>query len=179
MKIKNLAVFCGSRPGKDAHYCRQAQELGYLLAEKKITMIYGGSSRGIMGAIANAMLEQNGKVIGIMPRLLAGPEHAHTGLTELVEVDDMHTRKKMLYDRCDAALILAGGYGTMDEFFEMLTWNQLNLHDKMVFILNTSGFYDHLVLFLQKMEAEEFLYHKIIDRLAIVNSPVELPFEPV
>lgn len=179
MKIKNLAVFCGSRPGKQALYCRQAAELGRLLAEMNITMIYGGSSRGMMGAVANAMLERNGKVIGIMPSILSGPEHAHHGLTELVEVDDMHTRKKMFYDRCDAALILPGGYGTMDEFFEMLTWNQLNLHDKKVFILNTSGFYDYLVLFLQKMESEEFLYHKIIDRLSIVKSPRELPFVSV
>lgn len=177
MKIKTLTVFCGSQKGRNSLYCTHAAELGYILAEKNITLVYGGSSKGVMGAIANAMLKRNGKVVGIMPKILAGPEHAHKGLTELVTVEDMHARKKMLYDRCDAALILPGGYGTMDEFFEMLTWNQLNIHNKRVFVVNTSGFYDNLVLFLKKMESEGFLYHKIMDTLTIVNSPDELTFE--
>lgn len=177
MKIRNLTVFCGSHSGKNPLYCKHAAQLGHILAEKNITLVYGGSSKGVMGALANAMLENKGKVIGIMPKILAGPEHAHSGLTELVEVEDMHTRKRMLYEKCDAALILAGGYGTMDEFFEMLTWNQLNIHNKRMYIVNSSGFYDNLVLFLNKMESEGFLYHKIGDRLTIVKSPDELVFE--
>ena len=96
------------------------------------------------------------------------------GLTELHEVADMHIRKRMLYEKCDAALILPGGYGTMDEFFEMLTWNQLNIHDKKIFILNSDGFYDHLILQLQKMEEEKFLYDKIINKLTIIYTPDEL-----
>ncbi len=174
MKIKNLTVFCGSKTGNSPVYCEHAEALGHLLADKNITLVYGGGNKGMMGAIANAVLEKDGKVIGIMPKLLAGIEHSHNGLTEMVEVPDMHTRKKMLYDRCDAALILPGGYGTMDEFFEMLTWNQLNIHDKKIFIVNSKGFYDHLVAFLERIESEDFLYHRIVDRLVIVSSPTEL-----
>ena len=174
MKIKNLTVFCGSKSGGNAIYCDHARDLGYLLAEKNITLVYGGGNKGMMGAVANAVLEKGGKVTGIMPKLLAGIEHSHTGLTEMLEVPDLHTRKKQLYDRCDAALILPGGYGTMDEFFEMLTWNQLNIHNKKIFVVNSNGFYDHLVAFLKKIESENFLYHRVVDRLIIVRSPAEL-----
>lgn len=177
MTITSLAVFCGSKNGNDPLYNEHAKQLGFLLAEKKITLIYGGGNKGMMGAIANAVLEKKGSVIGIMPKILCTIEHQHNGLTEMYEVEDMHTRKRMLYEKCDAALILPGGYGTMDEFFEMLTWNQLNIHDKKIFILNTSGFYDNLILFLHKMEDENFLYTKIIDKLVIVSSPDQLIFE--
>ena len=177
MTIKSLAVFCGSKSGNDPLFCEHAKQLGYLLAEKKITLIYGGGNKGIMGAVANAALEKNGKVIGIMPKILTGVEHQHFGITEMHEVTDMHSRKRMLYEKCDAALILPGGYGTMDEFFEMLTWNQLNIHEKKIFILNTSGFYDHLIAFIHKMEAEKFLYNKMVNRLTIVSTPDELIFE--
>ena len=177
MTITSLAVFCGSKNGADPLFCEHATQLGYLLAQKKITLIYWGGNKGMMGAVANAMLEKNGKVIGIMPKILTGIEHQHFGITEMFEVEDMHSRKRMLYEKCDAALILPGGYGTMDEFFEMLTWNQLNIHDKKIFVINTSGFYDHLISFLHKMEDEHFLYHKIVDRLTIVSKPDELIFE--
>jgi len=177
MTIKSLAVFCGSKSGNNPLFCEHAKQLGFILAEKNITLIYGGGNKGIMGAVANAVLERNGKVIGIMPSILTGIEHQHFGLTEMFEVEDMHSRKRMLYEKCDAALILPGGYGTMDEFFEMLTWNQLNIHDKKIFILNTSGFYDHLISFLHQMEDGQFLYHKVVDKLTIVHKPEELVFE--
>lgn len=177
MTITSLAVFCGSKSGNDILFTEHAKQLGYLLAEDNITLIYGGGNKGMMGAVANAVLEKKGKVIGIMPKILCTIEHQHNGLTEMIEVEDMHSRKRMLYEKCDAALILPGGYGTMDEFFEMLTWNQLNIHDKKIFVLNTSGFYDHLILFIKKMEEQGFLYHKIIDRLEIVSSPGELDFK--
>ncbi|MEO6682078.1 MAG: TIGR00730 family Rossman fold protein [Ginsengibacter sp.] len=177
MTIKSLAVFCGSKSGNNSLYYTQAVQLGHLLAEKNITLVYGGGNKGLMGAIANAVLERGGKVIGIMPRILAGVEHSHTGLTEMIEVEDMHARKKMLYEKCDAAVILPGGYGTMDEFFEMLTWNQLNIHNKHIYVLNTDGFYSHLISFLQKMEEDNFLYHKIIDRIIVVPAPEFLNFE--
>ncbi|MDQ2721500.1 MAG: TIGR00730 family Rossman fold protein [Bacteroidota bacterium] len=177
MPIQSLAVFCGSKSGNDPLFCEHAKQLGFLLAQKKITLIYGGGNKGVMGAIANAVLKKNGKVIGIMPKLLTGVEHQHFGVTEMHEVTDMHTRKRMLYEKCDAALILPGGYGTMDEFFEMLTWNQLNIHEKKIFILNTSGFYDHLIAFIRKMEDEKFLYNKLVNRLNIVSTPDELIFD--
>lgn len=174
MAIQSLAVFCGSKSGNNPIFAKHAQKLGNLLAQKNITLIYGGGNKGMMGCIANAVLEKQGKVIGIMPNFLSGLEHCHYGLTELIEVTDMHARKKLLYEKCDAALIIPGGFGTMDEFFEMLTWNQLNLHDKKIYILNTEGFYNHLISFLHTMEDEGFLYHKISDRIIIVATPEEL-----
>ena len=165
MSIKSLAVFCGSKSGNNPLYIEHAKQLGKLLAEKNITLIYGGSSKGIMGAVANAVLERNGKAIGIIPKVLTEWEHQHLGLTELHEVADMHVSKELIYSKCGVASMLPGGYGTLDEFFEMLTWNQLSIHDKKIFVLNSGGFYDHLILHLKKMEEENFLYDKILDRL--------------
>ncbi len=164
MKINSLAVFCGSKSGNNPLYVEQAKALGHLLGSKKITLIYGGGNKGIMGTVSNAVLEKDGKVVGIIPEILKDREHHHQGITELIIVDDMHTRKKILYEKCDAAIILPGGFGTMDEFFEMLTWNQLSIHDKKIFILNTAGFYDHLLTFCKTMQDEGFLYDKIEDK---------------
>lgn len=174
MAITSLAVFCGSKEGNNPLFCEHAIELGYMLAQKNIVLIYGGSNKGIMGAVANAVLERNGKVIGIMPKLLSGVEHSHYGISELHETEDMHSRKKMLYEKADAALTLPGGYGTMDELFEMLTWNQLNIHNKKTYILNSGGFYDHLIAHFKMMEQENFLYKKTAEQITIINSPAEL-----
>lgn len=174
MSIKSLSVFCGSKNGSDPLFVDHAKKIGYLLAKNNITLIYGGGNKGIMGAVANAVLENEGKVIGIMPKFLAVPEHQHNGLTEMLEVEDMHVRKRLLYEKCDAALVLPGGFGTMDEFFEMLTWNQLNIHNKKIFVLNTSGFYDHLITFLNKTEEDGFLYSDIHQYLQVISSPEEL-----
>src|SRR5664279_4905387 len=174
MAITSLAVFCGSKPGNNPLFCEHAKQLGHMMAQKNITLIYGGGAKGIMGAVANAVLEKNGKVIGIIPKILTEWEHQHLGITELHEVEDMHSRKRMLYEKCDAAIILAGGYGTMDELFEMLTWNQLNIHDKKIIVLNTEGFYDHLIMHLKKMEEENFLYDDPLKRISIISSPGEL-----
>ena len=174
MSIKSLTVFCGSKNGSDPLFCEHAKQIGFLLAENNITLIYGGGNKGIMGAVANSVLENHGKVIGIMPTLLAVPEHQHDGLTEMIEVEDMHVRKRLLYEKCDAALVLPGGFGTMDEFFEMLTWNQLNIHNKKIFVLNTSGFYDPLITFLNKTEEAGFLYSDIQQYLEVISSPEEL-----
>ncbi len=174
MKINTLAVFCGSKSGNNPEFAAAAKALGVLLAEKNITLIYGGGNKGIMGAVSNAALEKQGKVIGIIPEILKDREHHHDGITELIIVDNMHTRKKKIYERCDAAIILPGGYGTMDEFFEMLTWNQLSIHNKKIFILNSAGFYDHLLAFAQNMQQEDFLYDKIEDKLVVINNPEDL-----
>lgn len=174
MQIRSLAVFCGSKSGNNPLFEKQARDLGYLLAEKKVELIYGGGNKGIMGAVANAVLERSGKLTGIIPSILKDREHHHEGITELIIVDNMHTRKKMLYEKCDAAIILPGGFGTMDEFFEMLTWNQLSIHDKRIFILNTAGYYDHLLSLAAVMQQEGFLYDKIEDRLVVVTSPGEI-----
>ncbi|MEO6220097.1 MAG: TIGR00730 family Rossman fold protein [Ginsengibacter sp.] len=174
MSINSIAVFCGSKPGENHIFIEHARQLGYLLAQRNITLIYGGGNKGLMGEIANAVLEKNGKVIGIIPKILTEWEHQHHGISELHEVADMHTRKRMLYEKCDAAIILPGGYGTMDELFEILTWNQLNIHNKKIIIMNSGGFYDHLISHLRTMEAQEILYHKIVERLTIVSCPEEL-----
>ncbi len=174
MSINSLTVFCGSKNGTDPLFCEHAKHVGFLLAKNNVTLVYGGGNKGIMGMVANAVLENKGKVIGIMPTLLAVPEHKHNGLTEMIEVGDMHMRKRLLYEKCDAALVLPGGFGTMDEFFEMLTWNQLNIHNKKIFVLNTSGFYDHLITFLNKAEEDGFLYSDIHQYLEVISSPAEL-----
>src|SRR5262249_50800105 len=130
MPITSLAVFCGSRDGVNGVYALHAQELGEIMATQNVGMIYGGGSFGIMGVVADAVMQNDGKVIGIIPHILVEWEHQHHGITELIIVDDMHERKKKMYELCDAAIILPGGFGTLDELFEMLTWNQLSIHDK-------------------------------------------------
>ncbi|MEP6676346.1 MAG: TIGR00730 family Rossman fold protein [Ferruginibacter sp.] len=172
--IKALAVFCGSKSGVNKLFEAQAIELGYLMAKKNITLIYGGGGKGIMGAVANALLEKNGKVIGVIPQRLTEWEAHHTGITDLIIVEDMHSRKKLLYEKADAAIILPGGFGTLDEMFEMLTWNQLSIHDKKIFILNTDGFYNSLIDHIRKMEQEGFLYDKTEDRICILSSAAEM-----
>jgi uncharacterized protein (TIGR00730 family) len=176
MAITSLAVFCGSKEGRNPVYCEHARQLGCLLAQKNITLIYGGGNKGIMGAVANAVLEKKGKVIGVMPKLLSGIEHSHTGISEMFETEDMHSRKKMIYEKADAALILPGGYGTMDEMFEIITWNQLKIHQKKIYILNSAGFYNHLIAHLKMMEDEDFLYKEIGSLIEIISTPEELTF---
>ena len=174
MAITSLAVFCGSKSGKNPLFEEQAAALGHLMATKNITLIYGGGNKGIMGSIANAVLEKKGKVIGIIPKILTEWEAQHEGVTELIVVDDMHTRKKMLYEKCDAAVVLPGGFGTLDELFEMLTWNQLSIHNKKIFILNTAGFYDHLIAHAVRMQEESFLYDHIETKFIVLNSAEDL-----
>ncbi len=174
MAIHSLAVFCGSHAGKNPLHQQAAAELGTLLATQQVQLIYGGGNVGIMGTIANTVMEKGGKVTGVIPRILLEWERQHTGLTELIISEDMHERKRTMYSLCDAALILAGGFGTLDELFEMLTWNQLSIHDKAIFILNTAGFYDHLVAHIRHMQEEEFLYEKAASRITVLNTPAEL-----
>ena len=132
MEIKSLAVFCGSKNGKKEIYRQHAAELGTWMGNNGITLIYGGGNKGIMGELSNAAMAANGFVVGIIPKLLLEWEHANDNISELIVVEDMHTRKKILYEKCDAAVILSGGFGTLDELFEMLTWNQLSIHNKKI-----------------------------------------------
>ena len=174
MSIKAIAVFCGSKFGKNSLYEEHTRTLGNILAKKNIAVIYGGGNRGLMGAVANAVLEGGGHVTGIIPELLQTQEVLHTTLSETHVVDGMHSRKKMIYERCDAAIILPGGYGTLDEVFEMLTWNQLKIHSKKIFILNTAGFYDHLVAHIARMHDEGFLYNNPLEQMTVINEPEAL-----
>lgn len=174
MKINSLAVFCGSKNGNNPVYTEHAKKLGNLLAKNNITLIYGGGSTGIMGAVADAMMENGGKVIGIITKKLVDWEHQHQGITDLSIVDDMHIRKQRMYDLCDAAVILPGGVGTLDEFFEMVTWNQLSIHDKKIYIINSDNFFDFLLKHLGQMEKQGFLYESVIQRITVLNEPGEL-----
>lgn len=174
MAIQSLAVFCGSKNGNNPLFAKQATELGKLMAENNITLVYGGGSAGIMGTIADSVMENGGKVTGIIPKLLLEWEVQHRGITELIICDDMHIRKRKLYSLCDAALILPGGFGTLDELFEIVTWNQLTIHDKHIYILNSGGFYDHLILHINRMKEEEFLYEEAIKRITVIDHPSAL-----
>ena len=174
MPILSLAVFCGAKSGNDPVYTQHAVSLGKLLAMQHITLIYGGGGKGIMKSLADHVMSAGGRVVGIIPKSLLEWEHQHKNITELIVVDDMHTRKKTMYSMCDAALVLPGGFGTLDELFEMLTWNQLSIHDKKIFILNTSGFYDHLISHIRKIEEHGFLYENIKERITVLNDPGEL-----
>lgn len=174
MKINSLAVFCGAKIGNNIIYGQHATALGEIMAKNKIKLIYGGGNKGIMGNIADAIMKHGGKVTGVLPKILLEWESQHKGITELLIVDDMHVRKKKMYELCDAALILPGGFGTLDEFFEMLTWNQLAIHDKQIFILNSDGFYDHLIQHIYRLEENNFLYEPVEKRITILNTPQEL-----
>ena len=172
--ITSLAIFCGSKNGMDGVYATHAQQLGKLMADNNIKMIYGGGSTGIMGMVADAVMHHQGKVTGVIPHILVEWEHQHLGITELIIADDMHVRKKKMYELCDAAIILPGGFGTLDELFEMLTWNQLSIHDKKIFILNSGGFFDHLLAHIDRLEKQGFLYESAKERITILNEPGQL-----
>ncbi|MCZ2223130.1 MAG: TIGR00730 family Rossman fold protein [Chitinophagales bacterium] len=169
--FKSVAVFCGSKMGNNPLFMQHAKELGKLLAQHNITMIYGGGKVGIMGAIADEMMQNNGTVIGVIPELLVEWEQQHTGITKSHVVKDMHIRKKMMYELSDAAIILPGGYGTMDEMFEVTTWNNLKIHEKKLIILNTAGFYNHLVAHIKTMSEQGFLYDDWEKRIIVVDNP--------
>jgi uncharacterized protein (TIGR00730 family) len=174
MPVQSLAVFCGSKNGVNKIFVEHAIELGKILAENGITLIYGGGSVGIMGTVADEVLNNGGKVIGVIPQVLVDWEREHKSLSELLVVDNMHTRKKKMYELADAAIILAGGFGTLDELFEMVTWNQLSIHDKMIYVINSDGFYNHLIAHINHMQQENFLYEAARERLTVVNEPSEL-----
>ncbi len=174
MPITAVAVFCGSKLGKDPLFAQHTVELGRLIATRNLKLVYGGGKAGLMGLVADSALAGGATVLGIIPELLMEWETYHTGITELRTVADMHVRKKMMYENCDAAVILPGGFGTLDEFFEMITWNQLKIHSKRIFLLNSGGFYTPLIEHLLKLEQEGFLHDRLDDRITICNTPGDL-----
>ncbi|AXJ00358.1 hypothetical protein CYPRO_1093 [Cyclonatronum proteinivorum] len=155
--ISTIAVYCGSSPGNQAEYCEQAAQTGRLIASRGMGIVYGGAKVGVMGAVADGALAAGGTVTGILPQFLEAREVAHHGLTELIMVETMHERKLMMYERADVILALPGGFGTMEELFEMLTWAQLGLHQKPIGLLNTGGFYDPLLLLAETMFQKGFI----------------------
>lgn len=155
--MEHIAVFCGSSKGKNPAYRNKAFELGSSLAKRNIGIIYGGARVGMMGHLAEGALAENGNITGIIPDFLKEKEIAHDGLNRLIEVASMHERKMKMHELSDGVIALPGGYGTLEEFFEMLTWAQLGLHQKPVSLLNINGFFDPLERLADKMVEEGFL----------------------
>ncbi|MET4108255.1 TIGR00730 family Rossman fold protein [Hymenobacter sp. UYP22] len=155
--MKSVAVYCGASSGTNELFTQQAQAMGRALAERDFTLVYGGGRVGLMGAVADAVMQHGGRAIGVIPDFLADKELAHTGLTELHLVKSMHERKLMMADLAEGFVAMPGGYGTLEELFEVLTWGQLGLHRKPIGVLNVAGYYDHLLRALDHMADEGLL----------------------
>jgi uncharacterized protein (TIGR00730 family) len=155
--MKSLCVYCGSNFNGDSILRKAIEELATVLVTENIKLIFGGGSVGVMGVIADDVLKQNGKAIGVIPRFLMDKEVGHKGLTEMIITENMHQRKQKMADLSDGFIILPGGFGTLEEFFEVLTWLQLGLHAKPIGVLNVNGFYDPLFLQLDVMVQNRFL----------------------
>lgn len=172
--IQTICIYCGSSYGRQAIYTETAQALGELLAEREIRLIYGGAKVGLMGVVADAALSKGGEVIGVIPDSLVSHEVAHEGLTELIITDSMHTRKMRMAELADAFIALPGGWGTLDEMFEVLTWAQLGFHKKPCGLLNVAGYYEGLKQFFKHTVDEAFVRSSNYDLLLIENEPTIL-----
>lgn len=155
--MKSIVVFCGSSSGNDPEFLLSAKQLGTTIAARKARLIYGGAKVGLMGCIADAVLAKGGEVIGILPRFLSIKEVAHEGLTQLIIVENMHERKTKMFELGDAFIAMPGGFGTLEELFEVVTWAQLGLHQKPIGVLNVNGFYDPLMAQLDQMVSKGLL----------------------
>lgn len=153
----NICVYCGSRTPDDIQLADQAKELGASIANRNWGLVYGGGKVGMMGIVADAALAQNGEVIGIIPTALKRAEVVHTGVTKIIETADMHTRKALMEKKSSAFVVLPGGFGTLDEFFEILTWRQLGFHNKPIILVNAKGYFDGLASFVDKAISEDFI----------------------
>ena len=170
--MKSVVVFCGSSEGNDPKVLQAASNLGVVLASRKITLVYGGAKIGVMGQVAQQTLDNGGIVIGVIPEFLQHKEVFHTELTQLIVTQNMHERKLKMFELCEGIITLPGGFGTLEEFFEMVTWAQLGLHQKPIAILNTNGFYDDLLKMLQKMVRLGFLKKENYEMI-LVDDDVE------
>ncbi|RLS21861.1 MAG: TIGR00730 family Rossman fold protein [Planctomycetota bacterium] len=174
VRIQSVSVFCGSRSGNNPIFASAAFHLGTLLAKEKIKLIYGAGNIGLMGVIADACLAANGHVIGVIPTKLVEKEVAHKGLSELFVVDSMHERKALMASKSEAFIALPGGFGTCDELFEILTWAQLGIHHNPIGILNTEGFFDPLLAWIDQMIEQGFVKPKFRQLLLVATKPEEL-----
>ena len=168
--MKRVCVYCGLSSGKHPVYLEQAKILAQEMVQRNLELIYGGGSLGLMGAVAELILERGGSVIGIIPKHLRFPEMVHQGLTKLHVVNSMHERKALMADLSDAFIALPGGPGTTEEILEVLTWAQLGLHHKPCGLLNTLGYYDHLLSFLKHAVNEKFLQPEHCSMLIVEKS---------
>jgi uncharacterized protein (TIGR00730 family) len=172
--MKRVCVFCGSSPGAEPAYAQAARKLGAILAKSGIGLVYGGASVGLMAEIANAAMQARGEVIGVIPRSLVEKEVAHAGLTDLRVVDSMHQRKALMAELSDGFIAMPGGLGTLEEFFEVLTWAQLGMHTKPCGLLNVDGFYDRLLAFLDHAAEQQFIKPVHRASVLVADSPERL-----
>ena len=170
--MKSIVVFCGSSDGYNEAYREAAYDLGGMLAARNIRIIYGGAKMGLMGALADGALENGGEIIGVIPAFLKTTEVAHERLTQLITVSTMHERKLKMHELSDGIITLPGGWGTMEELFEMLTWSQLGLHSKPVGLLNVNGYYDALKALTDNMVTEGFL-NEFVNATLLINGSMD------
>ncbi len=166
---KNICVFCGAQNNVPQSHLDIGRELGEWMGENDMQLVYGGGDCGIMGAVANGVLTKEGRVTGVFPESLKEIEKEHQSLTEIVIVDSMHTRKELMYKRSDAFVILPGGFGTMDEMFEIMTWKQLRLHSDPIFVFNHEGYWDHLVALMENIINTGFAKPETRELYKVVN----------
>lgn len=172
--LNSIAVFCGSSLGNNPKIIEDAQNLGKILALQKIDLVYGGSKLGLMGEVARGVLKNGGNAIGVIPEFLRTKEVVHPGLTELHITETMQERKLKMHELCHGIIVLPGGFGTMEEFFEIITWSQLGIHRKPIGILNSGGFYDQLIQMLETMVKTGLLKQDNFDILLVSDSTEEL-----
>jgi uncharacterized protein (TIGR00730 family) len=172
--MRRVCVYCGSNTGKRPEYADAARELAGVLVRHELELVYGGADLGIMGILANAVLEQGGKVHGVIPQMLMDKEIAHRGLTELHVVASMHARKTMMAALSSGFIAMPGGYGTLEEIIEIITWGQLRFHDKPCGLLNINGYFDQLLAFLDHANREGFLRKANLDMLLVDANPAGL-----
>lgn len=170
--MKSISVFCGSSEGNDEKIISEAYELGKTFAHHSIALVYGAAKIGIMGKVAQGVIDNRGETIGVIPDFLKTKEIVNTELTELIVTDNMHDRKVIMYEKSDGFIIIPGGFGTMDEFFEITTWGQLGLHTKPIGILNTNGYYDALIAQCKTMVERGFLKQENLDAV-VVDATIE------
>lgn len=173
-KLESIAVFCASSPGNDEQIYNEAYRLGEILAKRDIQLIFGGSKLGLMGQVAAGNLENGGQTIGVIPEFLKTKEVVHTGLTKLITTRDMHERKLKMHELSDGFIALPGGFGTLEELFEIVTWGQLGLHRSPIGLLNINGFYDDLMALFKTMVRKEVLRKENFDLLLIGENIEEL-----
>jgi uncharacterized protein (TIGR00730 family) len=172
--MKRICVYCGSSPGTDEIYVGAARELAGLLVSARMDLVYGGASKGLMGVLADSVLENGGKVSGVIPKALQEKEITHANLTELHVVDSMHERKSLMAILSDGFIAMPGGFGTLEEIIEVLTWGQLQFHAKPCGFLNVGGYFDHLLEFFDHAVAQGFLRRQHRDMLLVASTPAEL-----
>ena len=173
-EIRRLAVFCGSNPGARPEYVEAARSFGKLLADRGIGIVYGGSNVGLMAALADAISEEGGDIIGVIPRMLVEREVANTALADLRIVESMHERKAVMAELADGFVALPGGIGTLEEFFEIWTWGQLGMHSKPCGLLNVAGYFDRLLQFLDRAVEEKFVREVHRGMVVVESDPVAL-----